>query len=777
MGRSEAPPGYRDRLLPVSGAIACLAVLGVFADYVHPFEPKLLLWVPSMTGAIVPLLAFMRTARTATLPAATRRFWRHLTVAVGFVGIGVAAQGFEVLAADDPANRTTGPIMLAFCTVGVGAIMYALFRLPLGEQTRGEVLRVILDAGTVMIAAAIFVWHYATRDALDTTDHTAVYTSLFVTVIALMAVFAVAKFVLSSHTYVHNGALRMIAAAMVIGAVGPLFRTPLEAVDPHLVPDMACTPIVFFLATLAAQRQRQAGLESRRGIITPRRRSFSLLPYWAVAAVDVLLIAVTVSDDADLPAVAGAAVLTTALVVLRQLTAFHDNNRLLLRLDHGATHDALTQLPNRVLFHTRLQTALTGATARPVAVALIDLDDFKEVNDTLGHEIGDLLLVGVAQRLEGCVRTGDTVARLGGDEFVVVLDDADPAAADLAAERMMNALRQPVYADGHELPIRASIGIADGRTGDEPSVLLRHADIAMYAAKNLAGTAYLHYDPGMAAQGSEHAHLGAELREAITGDQLFLLYQPIVSLDDGRIVGSEALVRWAHPTRGTLAPDTFIPVAERTGLIVPLGRWVMRTAFAQLAQWSAEHGEAAPGVLNVNVSARDLREPGFADGVAALLHEQGLTADRIVLEITETMALEPGQSITNLHRLRALGVRISLDDFGTGHSTLTLLHDCPIDEIKLDRTFTQAQVDGRPPVAAAVIHLAQALGLHAIAEGVETAEQAEQLLSLGYIAAQGYYFARPMPPARFSALLSGPTSLMPIPESGLSLQTSGIPSV
>jgi diguanylate cyclase (GGDEF)-like protein len=764
MGTSEVASGPRDRLVPASGAIAALAVLGVFADYVHPFEPKVLLWLPSIVGPIVTFLAFLRTARTRALPGPTRRFWRHLACALALVGIGVTDQAFEVLISDDPGSQHPGPIMLAFCTAGVIMIMYALFRLPLGRQSPGELLRVILDAGTLMIAAAVFLWHYSTRAALDTSDNTAVYTSLFVTVIALLAVFAVAKFVLSSHLYVNNGALRLIAAAMVIGAVGPTFRGPFEAVDPHLFPDMACTPLVYFFATLAAVRQRAAGLGSRRGGIEPPRRSFSLLPYMAVAAVDGLLIDVTVRDDADQPAVVAAAVLTTALVVLRQLTAFRDNNRLLRRLDHGATHDALTELPNRVLFHTRLQQALTGATSRPVAVALIDLDDFKEVNDTLGHEIGDLLLIGVAKRLEGCVRAGDTVARLGGDEFVVVLDDADPAAADLAAERMMNALRQPVYADGHELPIRASIGIADGRTGDEPSVLLRHADIAMYAAKNLVGTAYLHYEQSMAAYGTEHAHLGAELREAITGDQLFLLYQPIVSLDDGRIIGAEALVRWAHPTRGALAPDAFIPVAERTGLIVPLGRWVMRTAFAQLAAWIAEHGEAAPGVLNVNVSARDLREPGFADSVAALLGEHSVAADRIVLEITETMALEPGQSIVNLHRLRALGIRVSLDDFGTGHSTLTLLHDCPIDEIKLDRSFTQAQVDGRPPVAAAVIHLAQALGLHAVAEGVETAEQAEQLLALGYTAAQGYYFARPMSPAKFGELLRGPTSLMPAPQ-------------
>jgi diguanylate cyclase (GGDEF)-like protein len=525
---------------------------------------------------------------------------------------------------------------------------------------------------------------------------------------------------------------------------------------------MAGLPAVFFIATWAGERQRTATYGPKRGVAEARPRSFSVLPYWAVAAVDGLLVYITWSGDhADQRVVVMVAVALTAIVVLRQVTAFRDNGRLLSQLDHGATHDALTQLPNRVLFNKRLQAALTAPGERPVSVALIDLDDFKEVNDTLGHEVGDLLLTAVAQRLDACVRAEDTVARLGGDEFVVVLDGADPAAADLAAERMIDALRQPVLADGHELPIRASIGIADGRTGDEASVLLRHADIAMYAAKNVLGTAYLHYDGRMAAAGIDHAHLGAELREAIHGEQLFLLYQPIVGLDDGRMLGAEALVRWAHPVHGTLAPDTFIPVAERTGLIVPLGRWVMRNALRQLAVWIARHGDQAPAVLNINVSARDLRESGFADEVAGLLDEYDLSADRITLEVTETMAIEPGQSVLNLHQLRAMGIRVSLDDFGTGHSTLTLLHDCPVDEIKLDRSFTQSEIDGRVPVSAAVIHLAQALGLHAVAEGVETAEQAEQLLSLGYIAAQGYYFARPMPAERLSELLEDGRSLMP----------------
>jgi diguanylate cyclase (GGDEF)-like protein len=751
------------RLLLASGLLMAVALVWFLVNLAHPIGPEALLWAPVPASAVLLTLIYSRTSRTVTLPAPVRRFWRHLTLAAALVGVASTAQAVDVVSHPDVPGRHVGTLMQICDGAAVALIVYALYRLPLARQTIGELVRVGLDAGTVMLATGVFIWHFQTRHAIGGLGGTSVYVSLALTVVALVAVFAVVKVVLSSHTFVDASALRLFAVAMVIGSVGPALREYLEPFRPHLFPDMAALPAEFFLAAWAGERQRAAIFGPKRGMAEVRRRTFSVLPYVAVAAVDLLLIYVTwYGDRADLRVVVVAAVVLTALVVLRQITAFRDNGRLLSRLDHGASHDALTELPNRTLFNKRLQTALTAPGERPVSVALIDLDDFKEVNDTLGHEVGDLLLVAVAQRLNGCVRGEDTVARLGGDEFVVVLDGADPAAADLAAERMIDALRRPVYADGHELPIRASIGIADGGTGSEAGVLLRQADIAMYAAKNVPGTACLHYDGGMAAAGTDHAHLGAELREAIHGDQLFLVYQPIVALDDGRVLGAEALVRWAHPAHGTLAPDSFIPVAERTGLIVPLGRWVMRSALRQLAIWIARHGEQAPGVLNINISARDLREPGFAGDVVALLAEFELSADRVTLEVTETMALEPGQSVLNLHELRALGIRISLDDFGTGHSTLTLLHDCPVDEIKLDRSFTQSEIDGRVPVAAAVIHLAQALGLHAVAEGVETAEQAEQLLSLGYIAAQGYYFARPMAAEKFSELLDDGHTLTPV---------------
>ncbi len=284
-------------------------------------------------------------------------------------------------------------------------------------------------------------------------------------------------------------------------------------------------------------------------------------------------------------------------------------------------------------------------------------------------------------------------------------------------------------------------------------MLLRHADIAMYAAKGLEGSRFLHYQPDMAGTVAVHAHLGADLRHAIEDDQLFLLYQPIVALSGGRITGVEALVRWAHPERGTLSPADFIPSAESSGLVVPLGRWILRAACRQMATWIDEHGTAAPAVVNVNASARELREPGYAADVAAALAENGLPAHRLAIEVTETTMLEAGPAVANLRTLRELGIRIALDDFGTGFSTLTLLQDCPVDELKLDRTFTQAEAGGRPTVAAAVMHLAQGMGLDVVAEGVETVQQADRLRQLGYPAAQGYLFARPMPADRLADLL------------------------
>jgi EAL domain-containing protein (putative c-di-GMP-specific phosphodiesterase class I) len=282
----------------------------------------------------------------------------------------------------------------------------------------------------------------------------------------------------------------------------------------------------------------------------------------------------------------------------------------------------------------------------------------------------------------------------------------------------------------------------------------------MYAAKLIPGTASLHYHPGMTQVGVDQTTVGADLREALERGQLFLVYQPIVALDTGQLLGAEALIRWDHPSHGTLLPDTFLPSAERTGLIVPLTRWVLRTALGQLASWDASHGPAAPPALNVNVSPRDLREPDFAAAVAAMLAEHEIAPARITLEITESIAAEPTEAGITVQALREHGVRVALDDFGTGQASLTTLHDVPVDELKLDRPFTQAAPTAEVPVAAAVHSLAATLGLNATAEGVETPGQAKHLRNLGYHRAQGYYFAYPMPAEELTGLLNG-TPLIP----------------
>ncbi|GIF19724.1 diguanylate cyclase (GGDEF)-like protein [Actinoplanes tereljensis] len=736
---SRLPEG---RLLRGSAAITAVAFVLLVVNAMHPVLPWLVLWLPLIAGTGPLVVNFWRTSRTEHLPAPTRRFWRHLFVATVLVGLGAIAQTVSTVTAT-AAELSGAPIssgQLIFDGAAVLMIIYSLLRLPVGKQTRGELFRLFLDAGTVMLACAVFVWHFSTRHALGQSDSRIAYTMLAITVLTMLAVFAVAKVVLTdTSSHLDRGAMRLIGVAVALGGIGPILRPLLEPIDPHLFPDVVVLPAVFFFASWAAVRQRAAEYGPRRGVREPRRRSFSVLPYIAVAGVDALLLGVALPADApDRRVIVVSAVALTTLVVLRQITAFIDNGRLLRRLDHSATHDGLTQLPNRVLFHERLIKALTTPGDRPVAVALIDLDDFKEVNDTLGHEVGDLLLIAVAQRLDACIRAEDTVARLGGDEFVVVLDGADPEAADLAAQRMVEALREPVLADGHELPIRASIGIADGHSGDDPSLLLRQADIAMYRAKGIVGTAFLHFTPG-----ADHHDLGAELGKAIDDGQLYLLYQPIVALPDHRVLGAEALVRWRHPTHGTLPPQSFIPLAERTGLIVPLSQWVLRAAIGQLATWTDDSL-----TLSVNVSARDLREPGFAATVAVLLTEYGIAPRRLTLEVT---SIDSDESCPSVAELRSMGVRVALDDFGTGPSSLTMLTDCPVDELKLDSSFTQA----RNPAAATVLTLARSLGMTAVAEGVETPDQANRLHDLGYGSAQGFYFARPLSPEKFSELLTG----------------------
>jgi diguanylate cyclase (GGDEF)-like protein len=419
------------------------------------------------------------------------------------------------------------------------------------------------------------------------------------------------------------------------------------------------------------------------------------------------------------------------------------------QLSELVMRDDLTGLPNRRFLEEMIRDELdAGSTPQ---VAFIDLDDFKRINDGLGHAIGDQLLTAVGKRLGGVLRPGDVVARLGGDEFAVLMPDTSTLAADAMVSELAAALQEPVFAGDQHLLVQASIGVADATGTRDPFELLRRADVAMYAAKE-DKTRQQRFRTELDQRASAHAQLGAQLREALDQGQFQLVYQPIVALPHGQIVGVEALIRWHHPTLGFMSPADFIPVAEQNGQIVELGAWILLEACSQGATWLATLGEAAPGKVSVNVSARQLAEPDFPEVVAAVLAATGFPANRLAIEVTETAVFGGGRAIEALDAVHELGVRIALDDFGTGHSSLGLLQTCPVDILKVDKSFVDdiTKAGRHSVIATALINVSDGLNLDAIAEGVETAEQAQELYRLGYRFAQGYHFGRPVAQPSFA---------------------------
>lgn len=428
------------------------------------------------------------------------------------------------------------------------------------------------------------------------------------------------------------------------------------------------------------------------------------------------------------------------------------------QLRRQATHDALTGLPNRTLFLSRLGDALARAhQGGPTgAVLFLDLDRFKDVNDSLGHAAGDRLLVAVAARLRAGLREQDLLARLGGDEFTVLLERVtDPAEAARLADQLAHTLDAPIAFDGHEHLMTASVGVvlasvAYARAED----VLRDADVAMYRAKAAGKARYAVFDPPMQAAVLARLALERDLRLALERGQFGLHYQPIVDLRSGRIVKVEALARWQHPGRGLVPPGDFIPLAEESGLIVPLGRWVLGEACRQARSW-VEAG--TPLAVAVNLTAREFQHPALAEEVAAALGNAGLDPAWLRLEITESLAMrDAAATVATLGALRALGVETMIDDFGTGYSSLAYLQRLPVDTLKIDKAFVDGlgeEDEGDQAIVAAIITLAHALGLRVIAEGVETAAQALRLRALGCDQSQGYHFARPQPAAELMTLL------------------------
>ncbi len=446
---------------------------------------------------------------------------------------------------------------------------------------------------------------------------------------------------------------------------------------------------------------------------------------------------------------------------------------------HLAFEDPLTHLPNRRLLLDRLQQALASSarSSRRGALLLIDLDNFKTLNDTLGHDKGDLLLQQVGQRLAGCSREGDTVARLGGDEFVVLLEDlsetAEEAATqtEAAGEKILAALRLPYLLAGYDNRSTPSIGVTLF-SGHQNSIedLLKQADLAMYQAKTAGRNTLRFFDPQMQAIVAERAALEVDLREALRQRQFIVYYQPQVD-DNGGLTGAEALVRWQHPRRGLVPPLEFIPLAEETGLILPLGHWVLETACRQLALWAPQPAMTELS-LAVNISARQLQQPDFVAQVLDTLTSTGARAQRLKLELTESLLVHDVEGVVaKMSALKEHGVGFSLDDFGTGYSSLSALKRLPLEQLKIDQSFIRdILVDANDAaIARMVIALAESMGLEVLAEGVETVAQKDFLASQGCYAYQGYLFSRPQPVVefeRFAALLST-AAIIPLPAAGV----------
>jgi diguanylate cyclase (GGDEF)-like protein/PAS domain S-box-containing protein len=430
-------------------------------------------------------------------------------------------------------------------------------------------------------------------------------------------------------------------------------------------------------------------------------------------------------------------------------------------LAHQARHDPLTGLPNRTLFLDRLEHGLARSrrSGTKLAVLFLDLDDFKIINDTLGHDAGDLLLVALTPRLLAALRPGDTVARFGGDEFVVLCDDLDSEAdAVQIAERVAEACRRPITVGSHEHMVTVSVGVVIAQAGDgTPNALLRDADAAMYRAK-ARGTGRVEvFDEGMRARLTERIAIESELRLALRRHELRLFYQPVISLARGEIVGVEALLRWQHPERGLLEPADFIHVAETSGLIVPIGEWVIAEACRQAAAWREACPDCAPVRMSVNLSPRQIARSDVAGAVARILEDTGFDPSMLDLEITETILLEEEDaSARALRSLKAVGVRLVLDDFGTGYSSLSYLKRHTIDALKIDQSFVAGlgRESGDGAIVKAVLSMASALDVGVTAEGVETADQLARLRTSGCAYAQGYLFSPPVPAEEMPALLA-----------------------
>ncbi|GAA2647162.1 putative bifunctional diguanylate cyclase/phosphodiesterase [Paractinoplanes durhamensis] len=742
--------------LAASALALALSTTWLVAGLVHEWAHPVLGWLPLPVASLLAGYACWAVARRADLDASTRRFWLSLTVACGLFTAGIIANAADATAGPAPSQRV-GPITLVFYLGVLVQIMWALLRLPSWQRSRSDWLRFGIDACVVLITVAAFGWRFSLRDHELWVEQTgSLGAMLAIGLLVGLSMITFMKVAFAGAGQLDRRATWILAVgAAAAGTVGGM--SPFLISRPYLSTSLVSVPIATLAIHLAAVSQWRAGATLPRD--RRRSRRISVVPYLAVAIADGLLLTTSTANPDETRIMQTVVVALTVLAVTRQIIALRDNNRLMAtveshqaELTRQATTDSLTGVANRAFLEQRTRDLL--AEDREFHMVLLDLDDFKIVNDRLGHQVGDHLIIETSHRLTALVGPHGTVGRLGGDEFAILL----PAAGDPAAllDDLITEVGRPADLAGNLTSPAVSAGVTRSQDGDDPAELLRRADVAMYAAKAAGGNRWQWFDPGMDRAADEAARLAADLRQALHRGQIFALYQPIVDLTTETPVGAEILMRWDHPEHGLIPPDIFIPLAERTGTIIELGRWVLAQACRQSAEWTRHFGAAAPRRISVNVSAHQLADPAFLTTVRDILAETGADPTRLMIEVTETAVLNATSAAHQLDALRELGLRVALDDFGTGHSSLSLLLDVPVDVLKVDKSFVSGDYADQAGaiVVRNLISFTDDFGIDAVAEGVETPAQAARLRTAGYHYAQGYLFGRPMTAAAFEALFT-----------------------
>jgi diguanylate cyclase len=635
-------------------------------------------------------------------------------------------------------------------------------------RSRDANLDAVLDAVIAALALLTLAWVYLVTPALAQADAPlSVRLVLAAYPPASMFVVAMAARMLFSSARRPPFAFRLVMLSMVGLLVGDvlymLADTGLAEIPRTMLDVPYALAYVAFAAAVLHPSIRRVSQPVSASDDTPRLGRLVFVAAALSIPVIVLLVpAETLETTGERVVVGGIVLLLTGVASWRMFRALRQQARAQQRLVHQATHDSLTGLGNRLYVLEHLTRALGRERRTSLAVLVVDLDRFKLVNDSMGHEFGDELLLAVAERLSQSVRPGDVVARVGGDEFLAVLHGIpDEAAARDAAERTRLGFKYPLRAGEVEMVLSASVGVSfltpEETDGVKAESLLRDADTAMSQAKDAGRDTVAVFDTSMRHRIAERLLLERELRHALAGDQLEVHYQPKVRMSDGRVTGMEALLRWTHPTLGPIRPDVFIPIAEDTGMIDEIGLWVLDEACTKLAELRSGLKQPELLTVSVNISVRQLRGDDLVDNVARTLLRHGLPGNALCLELTESMLMENVEGIRRqLEAVRSCGAKISIDDFGTGYSSLAYLRGLAIDEVKIDRAFVKdLEGSGGPgaSVVSAVVAITSSMGIATVAEGVETQEQVDILRELGCVEAQGFHFGRPVPGLEIAELL------------------------